>query len=132
YPVEFSPDNQWLTVLTNRVGQLNLWKMRPDGSDYTQLTAYANPVGAGAWSPDGKWIAYGTNESSNLKNVDVYVMRADGSDKRRVLRMSEGSQDWFSDWSPDGQTLAVTSDATGVHRPGILDWQTGAVRWLGE
>ena len=132
YPVQFSPDNQWLTVLTNKRGQLNLWKMRPDGTDYTQLSDYANPVGGGAWSPDGQWIAYGTNETRDLKNVDVYVMRADGSDARRVFSSGEGSQDWFADWAPDGHTMAITSDASGAHRPGILDWQTGQVRWLGH
>ena len=132
YPIQVSPDNEWLTVLTNKVGQLNLWKMRRDGSEYTQLTHYPNPVFAGVWSPDGQWIAYGTNESGSLKNMDSYVMRADGSEARRVFHVQDGSQDWFADWAPDGRSMAVTSDASGVHRPGILDWQSGAVRWLGE
>ena len=44
YPVEFSPDDQWLTVLTNRSGQLNLWKISADGSNYSKLTDYPNPV----------------------------------------------------------------------------------------
>ena len=133
YPVHVSPDNEWLTVLTNKVGQLNLWKMRrDDGTEYTQLTHYANPVFAGVWSPDGQWIAYGTNETPSLKNMDSYVCRADGSDAQRVFHVADGSQDWFADWAPDGKTMAVTSDAGGVHRPGILDWQSGAVHWLGE
>ena len=56
YPIEFSPDNAWLTVVTNkrhpeapdRPGQLNLWKMRPDGSDYRPLTRYPYPAWGGA------------------------------------------------------------------------------------
>jgi len=34
-------------------------------------------------------------------------------------------------WSPDGKSLAITSDASGVNRPGILNLETGQVRWLG-
>ncbi len=132
YVGEFSPDNQWLTVLTNKKGQLNLFKMRPDGSDYTQLTNYPNPVFGGDWSPDGQWIAYVVNESDDLKNIDTYVMRPDGSEGRRVLRVREGSKDTFADWSPDSQSMAVTSDASGVNRPGLLNWKTGEVCWLGE
>ena len=132
YVGEFSPDNQWLTVVTNKRGQLNVWKMRPDGSDYTQLTAYAHPAFGGSWSPDGQWLVYVTNESPNLRNRDVYLMRSDGSQARRVLRVKEGSQDMCTDWAPDGRTIAITSDASGVNRPGMLDWQTGQVRWLGD
>jgi dipeptidyl aminopeptidase/acylaminoacyl peptidase len=132
YPVQVSPDNEWLTVLTNRVGQLNLWKIRRNGTGYTQLSHYASPVYAGVWSPDGHWIAYGTNESDSLKNMDSYVMRADGCEARRVFHVADGSQDRFADWAPDGKSMAVTSDATGVHRPGLLDWHSGDVRWLGE
>jgi dipeptidyl aminopeptidase/acylaminoacyl peptidase len=133
YPIESSPDNRWLTVTSNKRGQLNLFKIRADGSDYTQLTNYSNPVMAGGiWSPDGERIAYSVNESPDLKNLDIYVMRADGSEARRILRVSEGSRDVVADWSPDGAWLAITSDAGGDNRPGLLSWQTGSVRWLGE
>src|SRR5947209_18102950 len=37
-PIEFSPDNQWLSFLSTRDGQLNLYKMRRDGSEVTPLT----------------------------------------------------------------------------------------------
>jgi dipeptidyl aminopeptidase/acylaminoacyl peptidase len=132
YPVEFSPDDAWLLVATNRGGQLNLWRIRADGSEYTQLTHYPNPVGAGTWSHDGGWIAFNTNESPDLRNTDGYVMRADGSEARRVFRVSEGTQDAVVAWSPDDRLLAVLSDASGVSRPGLLDVATGEVRWLGD
>jgi len=132
YPVEVSPDKKWLAVLTNKRGQLNLFKMKLEGSEYVQLTNYKNPVFTAVWSPDGASIAYVTNESPDLNNYDVYVMRSDGSEPRRVLRVKEGSKDFVADWSPDGRFLAVTSDASGVNRPGLFDLKNNEVRWLGE
>jgi len=131
-PAEFSPDDQWLVMFSNRDGQMNLYKLRPDGTDVTPLTHFANPVtDGGGWSPDGKWLTFGVNETSELKNQDVYVVRADGSDLHRVLQVKIGSIDTPVKWLPDGKRLAITSDASGVHRPGILSVDTGKVRWLG-
>ena len=140
YVVQFSPDDEWISVLTNkrhpaapdRPGQLNLWKMRRDGSDYTPLTRYAFPVFGGTWSPDGKRLGFSTNEDpSNLKNADIYVIDADGTNARKVFSAKVGSQDVASDWHPDGERAAITSDASGTPRPGVLDIATGAVRWFG-
>ena len=141
YAGQFSPDDKWLTVLTNkrnpaapdRPGQLNLWKMRADGTDYAPLTNYAFPVVGGQWSPDGTLIAYVTNEDvTDLKNTDSYVVNADGTGARRVLSVKKGSKDTIADWHPDGKRLAVTSDASGQNRSGILDLGSGQVRWLGK
>ena len=141
FVVQFSPDNAWLSVLTNKrhpaapdkPGQLNLWKMRVDGSEYAPLTRYAFPVFGGQWSPDGRSLAYATNEDpTNLKNADAYVIKADGTGARKVLSVASGSQDTVSDWHPHGKRLAVTSDASGTPRAGILDLASGDVRWLGK
>ncbi len=134
YPVAFSPGDEYLLVATNKVGQLNLWRMRPDGSDYRQLTHYAFPAAAAVWSPDGARIAYATNESPDLRNTDIYIMNADGSDQRLLLHVADGSHDTVRDWSPDGRTLAIVSDASGVSRPGLFEVEGGTVdniRWLG-
>ncbi len=131
-PVEFSPDDRWLTMLSNRDGQLNLYKLRPDGTEVTPLTRFANPVLAGGiWSPDGTRIAISANETPELKNQDIYVVNADGTEIKRVLQVKPGSIDRPAKWLPDGR-LAFTSDASGVNRPGILDLESGEVRFYGE
>ncbi|MGN6673686.1 MAG: prolyl oligopeptidase family serine peptidase, partial [Thermomicrobiales bacterium] len=48
-----------------------------------------------------------------------------------VFSVKEGAKDGLGDWHPDGHQIAVRSDASGTSRPGILDLETGAVRWLG-
>ena len=51
-----------------------------------------------AWSPDGRWIAYGVGDG-------VMVVRADGGESRRLLstlaRVRPGA------WAPDGKRLVV-------------------------
>jgi len=138
HAIQFSPDDRWLTVGTNkrlpespdRPGQLNLWKIRADGSEYVPLTRYAFPVFGGLWSDDGEWISYVTNEDlANLKNRDGYVVRRDGTGAKKIFSVRPGSQDTLGDWHPDSRRIAATSDASGQNRAGIVDAQTGAVRW---
>ena len=131
YAVEFSPDNAWISMLSNRDGQLNLYKLKSDVKAAVQLTEFANPVSGGHWSPDGTQLTITANEAKDLRNADVYVVAADGSNCQRVLRVNEGSKDRPVAWLPDGQRLAITSDASGVNRPGILDLQSETVTWLG-
>ncbi|MDQ2744960.1 MAG: S9 family peptidase [Chloroflexota bacterium] len=131
-PLQFSPDNAWLSFLSTRNGQLNIFKIRPDGSEVTELSRFTNPVGwGGQWSPDGTTLIANVNETENLHNVDVYLVPADGSQAKRIWSTGGNSQDTANDWSPDGKSLAVSSDVSGVTRGGILDLASGEVRWLG-
>jgi dipeptidyl aminopeptidase/acylaminoacyl peptidase len=59
-------------------------------------------------------------------------VNADGTSARKVLSVKKGSKDTIADWHPDGKRLAVTSDASGQNRAGILDLGSGQVRWLGK
>lgn len=131
-PVEFSPDDRYLSMRSNRDGQMNLYRLRPDGSEVTPLTRLENPVrDGGIWSPDGTRLAFCANETDELKNADVYVVNADGSGLRRVLQVAVGSIESVAQWLPDGRRLAITSDASGVDRPGVVDVDTGEARFLG-
>ncbi len=49
-----------------------------------------------------------------------------------MFSVTEGSQDAIVDWHPDGRRVAVSSDAEGITRSGILELETGEVRWFGE
>src|SRR2546427_7766600 len=138
HAVQFSPDDEWLAVVTNkrlpespdRPGQINIWKIHADGSDYTPLTRHAFPAFGGLWSDDGTWISYVTNEDlANLKNRDGYIVRPDGTGARKIFSVRAGSQDTLGDWHPDSRHIAATSDASGQNRAGTVDIETGEVRW---
>ncbi|MBN1450394.1 MAG: S9 family peptidase [Anaerolineales bacterium] len=60
------------------------------------------------WSPDGKQIAFISNQSGNF---DVYVMSSTGGAARCVLAIQRPA--WDVHWSPDGKWLAVTFESKG-------------------
>ena len=62
-----------------------------------------------SWSPDGKYIAYISDESGQF---DVYVIPATGGKARIVL--DAGFPAWKVRWSPDGSKLAVSVEAGGI------------------
>lgn len=128
---EAHPDNRRLAVMSSRAGQLAVFTLDMKSLEWRQLTHFSAPAAPGRWSRDGEWLACTSNESPNLKNRDAYLVRHDGSDLRKVLSVREGSQDAIVDWHPDGRHVSVNSDASGVQRPGILDLETGALRWFG-
>ncbi len=132
YAGQVHPDNARLAVMSNRGGQMNLYTLDLETREWVQLTDFKAPAFAGKWSKDGGWLAFASNESPDLNNRDGYLVRGDGGEVKRILRVREGSQDALADWHPDGRRLAVTSDAGGTNRPGILDLETGETRWLGE
>ena len=61
-----------------------------------------------AWSPDGSTIAFTSNRDGNS---ELYVVKADGSDLRRVT--THPAIDTSPTWSPTGNQIAFTSDRTG-------------------
>jgi TolB protein len=57
------------------------------------------------WSPDGKRIAF-VGKGERDARFGIYVMKADGSNPRRVAPADWESQ--YPDWSPDGRKIVFT------------------------
>jgi TolB protein len=60
-----------------------------------------------AWSPDGRHIAFSAS-SGPAANIDIYVMAADGTGRRRLTSSIEADSD--PTWSPDGDSIAFERD----------------------
>ena len=81
-----------------------IWTLGADGTAARSLGAGLSP----AWSPNGRSIAFDTLVE---RNYDVWMMRADGSGRRRVTQ--DPALDYFASWSPDGASIVFTSDRGG-------------------
>lgn len=94
---------------SDRDGDFEIYRMRPDGSNVVQLTDNDVDDFWPAVSPDGTTIAFWTGRDGNQ---EIYVMAADGSGPTRVT--SNGAADRQPAWSPDGQRIAFHRESGGT------------------
>ena len=86
----------------------------PEGGPARRVTSlFAPNVESLSWSPDGKRLAFASDQDGDY---DIYTVSADGSDLQTVTQ--NDGEDRYPAWSPDGQTLAFASDLGG---PGELE-----------
>jgi dipeptidyl aminopeptidase/acylaminoacyl peptidase len=132
YAADTSPDGEYLAMISTRKGQLNVFRLDLKTKEVNQLTDHANPTWGGcSWNPKYDWIAYNVNETKNLRNMDIWLVKPDGSEKKRIVCMKEGSEDIVVEWSKDGKLLAFTTDANEVKQPGIFNLETWKIKLLG-
>ena len=80
----------------------DVFTVRADGSDVVKLTDSNDFSGDASYSPSGQWIAFDSDRDGPLS---IYLMRADGSDVRRVTTAPAGMIDSEPTFSPDGKKL---------------------------
>jgi WD40-like Beta Propeller Repeat len=77
-----------------------------------RIVARGAGLAAPRWSPDGRFIAY-ASQAKRAAQKGLWVVRPDGSARRRVSRETPST---FA-WSPDGTTLAYgRADGVGLVR----------------
>ncbi|NHJ15087.1 MAG: S9 family peptidase [Candidatus Thorarchaeota archaeon] len=134
--MEVSHDGKYIVFFSDRVnGIAQIFRMNPDGTNVTQLTDHSRPVSfwtEAVVSPDDEWIAYNANESEDLQNLDVWLVRMDGSEKKKVFGVRDGSKDLIFDWSKDGTMLLIGSDHSGIEQAGVYHLASGEVKWFGD
>jgi dipeptidyl aminopeptidase/acylaminoacyl peptidase len=108
---QLSPDGRELLFITSTTGQPQLWiaPVRADGpAAPRQITFGANRVQFARWSPDGRWIAYGTDRGGN-ERTQFFLLSPDGT-RERELTPSDDFFRLFSGWSPAGSRIAYVSN----------------------
>ncbi len=133
---EVSSDGKNVVFTSDRSkGITQIFRMNPDGSEVKQLTDHTRPISF--WSepiisPDSKWIVYGANESDELQNIDIWIMKIDGSERKKLFGVRDGSKELALAWSNDGSMLLIGSDHEGIERVGVYNIESGDVKWFGD
>jgi len=96
----WSPDGRRIVFQTRSGPGLSV--VNADGSGQQSLTIGNHT----AWSPDGQRIAFGRAPTTSNADWDIFVMNADGSEQRRLVRHGTDPR-----WSPDGRTIAFVRRA---------------------
>jgi eukaryotic-like serine/threonine-protein kinase len=112
---DISPDGSMLLMNTAHGTSLDgpLWSVPVLGGSPRRLGALEGH--AGAWSPDGKRIAY-------CKGNEMFLAKSDGSEPRRLLATAGTASDLR--WSPDGSILRFTVNDPQTNSRSI--WEASA------
>lgn len=116
---EYSPDGKHIWFNSVRSGLMQVWRMKADGSEQTQMTFDET---RNSWfphiSPDGKQVIFITytkgdlkpNEHLANKNVELRLMPAAGGEPKTLIKLFGGQGTVnVNSWSPDSKRIAFVS-----------------------
>lgn len=120
-----SPDGKTIVFTSTRDGDLDIYTMDINGKNVKRLTTELGYNGGAFFSPDGKQIVYRAYYPKNEVEIarykdllskdmiepavyEIWVMNADGSNKRQVTNLDSASFAPF--FTPDGKGIIFSTD----------------------
>jgi Tol biopolymer transport system component len=116
---EYSPDGKYIYYNASPTGTMQIWRMKPDGSQQEQITFDQYNDWFPHISPDGKWIAFisfpphiDPTSHPSYKRVMLRLMPASGGVPRTIAYLY-GGQGTINvpSWSPDSKSIAFVSNS---------------------
>jgi TolB protein len=106
--VSVSPDGQWILFTRQIDGQLDLWKIHPDGTGETQITKTKDVQEGGSFFLDNHTIIY---RAWNIKDqggrgtpMQIFTINDDGTNVKQITH--DPGTNWAPFVAPDGDHVA--------------------------
>ena len=112
-PTPLGGGGEWIAL--TRIGDTgpDIFIVRRDGSELTQLTDGPTADVYSLWSPDGTKILFTSDRDGK---AEIYVINADGSEPTRLTQTQDMGGAAYASWSPDGSKIifSVANAHNGV------------------
>ena len=108
----WSPDGTRIAFESVRfaVGNSEIYAMDADGNNLINLTKHKWHDFTPSWSSDGSKIAFASTRDGRLDTPQhIFVMNADGKERRNLTGDTDLTNNLSPTWSPDGSKIAFQS-----------------------
>ncbi|XP_010521281.1 PREDICTED: uncharacterized protein LOC104800217 isoform X2 [Tarenaya hassleriana] len=109
-----SPDGKRIVFRSGRSGHKNLYIMDTEKGESGGLFRLTDGPWTDTmcnWSPDGELIAFASDrENPGSGSFELFLIHPNGTGMRKLIQSGSGGRTNHPIFSPDGQTIAFTSD----------------------
>ena len=125
---DWAPDSRQIAFISDQSGQFNVFVGSIETGIARMVLDTGYPVWKVRWSPDGSLLAV-TVEACGI-DYGTFIVSPRGELAEQIRIGHEPIDAGQAAWSPNGKTLAFTSDTAGYNNIGLYDIASQRVSWL--